>query len=157
MKKLFLLTPMLLVASLALAQGPQKEVVCLGLDDPQGSGCTVADPDDVKELKLEVNKLIDQHEALLHQQQDWNNGNANQHINGLDQRITNFTNKRDNAANAEATAFWQAKLDEALAEKVLWEDTSVGSPRDEASKLGPQISALLQRINSLKQELRVIE
>lgn len=153
MKKLFLLIPILLfVASLAGAQGPPKEEFCTPQDVADGL-CTLADTNDHKALKIEINSLIDEMEQLLHTQKEWNNGSANQHISHLNVKITNFTEKLLAAKNDSAVDYWQDKLDKVEEQKAIWEDTSLGSPRDVASKLGPQIAALLQQINDLKQEL----
>jgi hypothetical protein len=161
MKNLLFTLFVVLIASSLSAQPVTEETICREVTlDEEGvpvAPCLEVDSDDVIILKLEINRLVQQRTQLLHTQQEWNNANANVHINGLDNLIANYTNKRDNAANAEATAFWQTKLDNVLAEKVLWEDTSEGSPRDEASKLGPQISALMLEFTALKQELRAIE
>jgi len=135
--------------------GQQKEIICIDVDNPEG--CVAADSDEVKSLKEDINSLIDTREGLLHSQQDYNNGNANQRRTNYQAKIDDFETKAGNAANATAAARWQAKADALKVQRDFHDSEEVGSPRDEANKLGPQISALMQEINDLKQELRAIE
>lgn len=152
MKKWFLI----LLFVPAFCFGQQKEVICTGPGEPVLT-CLDADPDDVRELKESINALIDERAGLLHTQQEYNQGNANQRKRDYNDRIDELEGRAADAANDKARDFWQAKADDLKARRDYHDSEEPGSPRDIASKLGPQISALMQEINDLKQELRAIE
>lgn len=107
------------------------------------------------ELCREYFQLIAQKDALLKQQQDWNSSSAVTRRAHYDGRIAKLEQKWADVApgKADLRAHIQLKIDRLLELRDQYDSTEEGSARDEASKLGPKISALNQLINDIKQEL----
>jgi len=149
----YLISALILTAGLSFAQG-QSECTEEGNYWASGTCHVVADfDDDQKLIYAEYQKLTAALTTLQHQQQEFNNSVKNQRRNNYDARITNLTTKMNNAANAEAAAVYQAKIDELTAKR---DSVDTGDEAVDISNHGQLISILNAQIRDIEDELEAI-
>lgn len=131
-----------------------------GTEDWDGcSGdCSALESDEDVALYNELVSLQNQKLQLLHTQQEFNMSAANQRHNDFDATIARWEVKWDEASaagrNDTATRI-QARIDRLIEQRDFLDSTDLGSPRDEAGKLGPKINELSEAIEELKAQLGI--
>jgi len=99
-----------------------------------------------------------QKDKLLQQQQDWNSSAASNRLAHYNNLITQWTLEKaqaDSQGRTTLAANIQRKIEDFERRRDEQDSTAEGSPRDEATKLGPQINELSELIDETKDQLGI--
>ncbi len=157
MKNVIFTLVFLFIAGFAFTQEPTPQEECESgrgyWKETPGTCLARNDMDSVQVVLFKALRKVEQEKAqALHTQQDFNQASVDARKAAFDARIASLETKRD-AASGVVVNVYQEQIDKLTARRDYLDSQDPGSPRDEASKLGPVIAQLSQDIGELKAEL----